>query len=76
MLANILKIIVKTSKPTLDFIHGRKPPGRLLKFTAMGISKYWSTGEVKDTPFFGKVMSRLLMSFFHLPNNANLIRRG
>ena len=82
MLANILQIIVKTSKPALNFIRGRKPPGRWIKFNEMGlvvqldISEYWSIGEVKDISFFGKVMPRLLMSFFHLSNNANLIRRG
>ena len=44
------------------------------------LSEYWSTGEVTDTPFFPKLMSRdrfwLLLSFFHLANNANYIRRG
>ena len=46
----------------------------------LDIAEYWSTGEVTETPFFSKIMSRdrfwLLMSFFHLANNTNLIRRG
>ena len=46
----------------------------------LDLSEYWSTGEITDTPFFSRIMSIdrfwLLLSFFHLVNNDNLIRRG
>ncbi|XP_070188662.1 piggyBac transposable element-derived protein 4-like [Littorina saxatilis] len=46
----------------------------------LDFSEYWTTDEVTETPFFRKIMTRdrayLLMSFFHLANNQNIIRRG
>ena len=47
--------------------------------TQLAFSEYWTTDEVTETPFYRKLMSRdrayLLMSFFHLANNAEYIQR-
>lgn len=53
---------------------------------AMGLTvqltftEYWTTDEVTETPFYRKLMSRdralLLMSFYHLADNALFVRRG
>ena len=46
----------------------------------LDISEYWTTDEVNETPFFKSALSRdrfwLIMSFFHLADNAQMIRRG
>ena len=46
----------------------------------LDISEYWTTSDVNQTPFFKSIMSRdrfwLLMSFFHLADNSQMIRRG
>ena len=46
----------------------------------LDLSEYWTTSEVNETPFFKTLMSRdrfwLLMSFFHLANNEDMIKRG
>ncbi|WAR15686.1 PGBD4-like protein [Mya arenaria] len=63
--------------------------GEMLKFLAIviamglvrqsNVTDYWSTRPVTATPFFSSTMSRdrflLLMSFFHLNNNARYIAR-
>ena len=46
----------------------------------LDLSEYWTTSEVNETPFFKTLMSRdrfwLLMSFFHLANNEDMVKRG
>ena len=46
----------------------------------LSIRDYWSMDAVTATPFFPATMARdrflLLLSFFHLNNNQNFIRRG
>jgi hypothetical protein len=55
------------------------------KVLAMGlvvqvdVSEYWTLSEVNATPFFPSMMSRnrhwLLISFFHLADNATLVQK-
>ena len=49
-------------------------------YTLLCISEYWTTDEVNEAPFFKSALSKdrfwLIISFFHLANNAQMIRHG